>query len=41
VAVLTMLAMSRLQPGETERKVFFSRIDPAWEQWQRMRASSK
>jgi hypothetical protein len=38
-AVLIMLALSRLQPGETERQVFFSRIDPAWEQWQRMRAS--
>ncbi len=39
LAVLVMFALSRLQPGETERQIFFSRIDPAWEQLQRLRAS--
>ncbi|MBI4877034.1 MAG: hypothetical protein HY822_20545 [Acidobacteria bacterium] len=37
-AVLIMFALSRLHTGAAEQQVLFSRIDPAWEQLQRMRA---
>ncbi|MCS6954377.1 MAG: DUF6798 domain-containing protein [Bryobacterales bacterium] len=38
VAVLSMLLLSRIQPGVTEPQPFFGKIEPALEQLQRMRA---
>jgi hypothetical protein len=39
LAVLVMFVLSRLQAGaSSEPQILFGRIDPAWEQWQRLRA---